>query len=487
MSALAQITKLSMNASSVETISTNARIDYILRFSKQAILIVDEQSEAYSKVGSLFLGALPVNQNACFISISVKLNDIQIRCRIIEQLFGSSLFDPEQSLAVSIFNLAQQSDEAISIVIEHAHLLSLQLMYELCQLNKICQKSNTSINVLMLGTAKAGALIVDNKALFENKMSILSANTGQLLSFKDPQFKHQSSLFEFTIFKKFLLGVTLLSIITAAIIVSLYQRDTMSFSSLPAPDTSMDKNIQQNNSLPHTDTMGSGEIFVTDTSNVTNISTALATQGSLANNEDIFISLTGQNPSLGADKYLKESIQPAKPQDIVNALALFESKTGSVEYNNLGASNKAAEPGVVVNKVDANVNSKVNRQVDKNKQLSIDKPIQANLFDATTEKRTINSAYYQQFNSGFVVQFDASRDQKVFDALVADYQDINFNGYYRLLNNDPLFVITSEHFTNRAGAEALISILPNTLKQRRPWIKSISAINNEINVFESSQ
>ncbi|NQY62353.1 MAG: hypothetical protein HRT38_01315 [Alteromonadaceae bacterium] len=474
MSALAQTTKLTMNAPTVETISTNARIDYILRFSKQAILIVDEQIEAYSKVGSLFLGALPADQNACFISISAKLNDIQIRCRIIEQLFGNSLFDPEQSLAVSIFNLAKNSDEAISIVIEHAHLLSLQLMYELCQLTKICQKTNTSINVLMLGTAKAGGLIVENKALFENKMSILSANTGQLLSFKDPLFKRKSSLFEITIFKKALIGITLLGVVTSAIIYSLYQRDSMSFSALSSSDTNTAKNIEQDKSLSLTEATGSQQVFVTNSSKGVNLTATSITQGSLASTEDILLSLTGQNKPLATVKLLKESIQPAKPEDIVNAIALFEEEIASAENINSDESNE------VVN-------------VSKRNEFIQSDIAQPSLTDSTLinstgiENKKINAQYYQQFNHGFVLQFDIFSDKKVSDVLVADYQDVNFKGYYRLLNNLTVFVITSEHFTDRAEAEALILSLPNALKQRRPWIKSISAINNEINAFESSQ
>lgn len=87
MSALAHA--IESNApESVTTISTNARVDYILRFSKHAVLVVDQDESIYSQVASQFLGSLDNDHNAAFITISPKLNDIQIRCRIVEQLFA---------------------------------------------------------------------------------------------------------------------------------------------------------------------------------------------------------------------------------------------------------------------------------------------------------------------------------------------------------------------------------------------------------------
>ena len=191
---------------SVTTISANARVDYILRFSKHAVLVVDQDANVYSQVASQFLGSLNTDHNAAFIAISPKLNDIQIRCRIVEQLFSDTLFDPEQSLAVSLINLAKQEKHAIDIVIEHAQFLTVQILHELCQLTDIAKKANYAISVLMLGTLQTGLVLANNKSLFHKKISVLSGETGQLLPLNAKVFKISKPFFEFTRFNKWMLA-----------------------------------------------------------------------------------------------------------------------------------------------------------------------------------------------------------------------------------------------------------------------------------------
>ena len=187
---------------SVTKISANARVDYILRFSKHAVLVVDQDADVYSQIASEFLGSLGNEHNAAFIPISPKFNDIQIRCRIVEQLFADTLFDPEQSLAVSLINLANQENQAIDIVIEHAQFLSVQVLHELCQLTDIAKKANYAISVLMLGTPQAGLILANNKSLFHKKISVLSGKTGQLLPLNAKIFKVSKPFFEFNRFTK---------------------------------------------------------------------------------------------------------------------------------------------------------------------------------------------------------------------------------------------------------------------------------------------
>jgi len=100
------------SANAITDINVTSRIDYSLRFTKQVVLVVGENTEDYSQVARQYLIALSSQEglqtNAAFISASSKLNNIQIRCRLIEQLFTNTLFDPEQSLAQSVLRLAQQ-------------------------------------------------------------------------------------------------------------------------------------------------------------------------------------------------------------------------------------------------------------------------------------------------------------------------------------------------------------------------------------------
>lgn len=76
-------------------ISVTARIDYNLRFSKQAVLVIADNTEQYSQLASQFLVSLsngkpsaiqldtPDNHiNVAFVAASSKLNDIQMRCRL---------------------------------------------------------------------------------------------------------------------------------------------------------------------------------------------------------------------------------------------------------------------------------------------------------------------------------------------------------------------------------------------------------------------
>ena len=128
MSALVQNIGLSNDNPSVTKISAYARIDYILRFSKQAILVIDESHQQNAALSGQFLASLSEQHNAAYISLSAKFNNIQIRCRIIEQLCTGELFDPELSLAVSVINLAKKSQQAISIVLDNAQYLSLQIL-----------------------------------------------------------------------------------------------------------------------------------------------------------------------------------------------------------------------------------------------------------------------------------------------------------------------------------------------------------------------
>lgn len=180
MSSIENTIKTFDERQSVTTISANARIDYILRFSKHAVLVIDNDSEAYSNVGNEFLASLSQDHNAAFVSISSKLNDIQIRCRIIEQLFGNSLFDPEQPLSVNVVKLSEAKNVAISIVISNAEFLSIQITHELCQLAKVAKKLNKTINVLLLGKVQAAINLSENKHLFDNKVSILLAENALL-------------------------------------------------------------------------------------------------------------------------------------------------------------------------------------------------------------------------------------------------------------------------------------------------------------------
>jgi len=457
MSALAQDNPAITSNFKVTAISANARIDYILRFSKQAILVVDEQNDIYSQVANNYLAALSDQQNACFMSISPKLNDIQIRCRIIEQLFGNALFDPEKSLAVSIFNIAKQNKEPISIVIEHAHLLSLQLMHELCQLAEIAKKAEVNISVLMLGQLQAGSLIQGNKSLFENKLSILSASSGQLLSITSAIFREKSTFWQLSISKKFLLLILLLSLFSSALVYFLSKRDTLSFSGIKLDfgfSTLLAKTEGNNNNISKNSL----------TSKAT-IAEVKISKNTFATTNEIFSTLMGHNKLKASATLEKHVIEYAQPEDIFNVLAesYTVTPTKKIARNNV---NKLQTTRPVPNST---------LGPSANQDLAIN-----------SLEKVITADYYQQYSSGYVVQFSGFRDKSTYTEFTNAHKNLQHYGYYRQLNNRPLLVITSPQLSNREDAEALILSLPATIKARSPWIKSISIVNEEINAFEST-
>ena len=140
---------------STTAISVIARIDYIQRFSEQMTVVIDKDSAVYSKVARQYLANISQESsnpemNVAFVAASSKINDIQMRCRLIEQLFANTLFDPEQSLAVSILRLAKQNNGIITVIVEHAQALSLQIKYELCQLVDTAKKTKKILMLLYL-------------------------------------------------------------------------------------------------------------------------------------------------------------------------------------------------------------------------------------------------------------------------------------------------------------------------------------------------
>ncbi|WDE04749.1 hypothetical protein SG34_026095 [Thalassomonas viridans] len=466
MSALAHQT--TENQPGVTSISVNARVDYILRFSKQAVLVVDEDSNTYSRVGSLLLGALPDDHNAAFVSIAAKLNDIQIRSRVVEQLFGGALFDPEQALTGSIIKLASEKRETISIIIEHAHLLSLQLLHELCQLAEIAKKTKLDINVVMLGQHQAGKLVAANKILFTNKLSILSAKTGQLLSLDAGIFKEAQSFFTLTFGKKAAIGLTFLLIISALVITWLYQRDSLGFSELPQ---------QQGIGLPTAaDTFVKSPSEGKGLSGQAQVSSDVAAEPVIATNLDIFKAITDPESVMQAGKQQDKQPEQALPLDVFNAVAAAE-KTDSGEEVGLNTTEIAEK---VVNKA-----PKIAEPVAVVKSESAAAAVTS--ADKALPASGINPDYFLQAEQGYVIQLAGFSYPSVFKEFIAEHPQLEYFGYYRQLKGQKMLVITSRVYASRAEAIQARENLPESVKQRGPWIKSLAAVNNEINAYQSSQ
>jgi DamX protein len=476
MSASAQAIEIPEASKSVTKISANARIDYILRFSKQAILVVDEQLEHCSTVGNQFLSNLPAHHNAAFVSISAKLNDIQVRCRLIEQLFHNEFFDPEQSIAVSLINLAKHKKQAISIVVDNAHLLSLQLIHELCQLADIAKKADYQITVLMLGSPQTGTIVANNRELFHKKLSILSAQTGQLLSINAKVFKAKHDVFNWTTKKKLLAVLAVLSLTLLGALTLVLKTEPVSFSGLTASDSDI------NNSNDVTIANAKLPLFTQGDDNQIlepvdiQVGDLVAPDKSInqASVADILRSLQGP---LGTKVNKVQEPLLALPADILKALEKNEHEQAQLNNPPSNTVNQL----IPVNDFPRLTNNPVTPPSQLNKALSISSQSPLLSFDQS------NPEYYLQFNQGFVVQIAVFSQPSAFQTFIIEHPSNQFYSYLKQLNNTPVLLVTSKVYATRAEAAQAITYLPEKIIEKQPWIKAISSVNSEIKSFQRSQ
>lgn len=442
-------------------ISVTSRIDYNLRFAKQAVLVVGNDSEQYSELASQFLVSLsnvkpsvdPLDTennhiNVAFVAASSKLNDIQIRCRLIEQLFVNTLFDPEQSLAVSVLRFAKQHGESISIVIDHAHALSLQVKYELCQLVSLAKKSKLTINVVLFGLTEAAQQLAINKSLFKNKMAVIDAESGQVISLDDKKMMLTSSTSPLPFWQKVSLASAIVIIGVVLTWVYLLIADDVNKQAFNIKEqTVLESNTSQNLAL----------LNLNDTSNSNNTRPMQKKQKA-----------TLFEPSVAASK--SSDIVQATSEEINQALMTIQLVNPIKEI--------PAEVGDVLqalavtdNKIDANVINIASKEIANQNPLV-----------------EITNNYYQtkakEYENGYVVQIAGFSDERLLKRFLSLYPEENLYSYQKQLKGKNFTVVTSKVFSNKSEARATIQLLPLQLVERKPWVKSISSVINEINTFK---
>ena len=97
------------------------------------------------------------------------------------------------------------------------------------------------------------------------------------------------------------------------------------------------------------------------------------------------------------------------------------------------------------------------------------------------------ASYYTSLQIGFVIQISGFTRLPAYQKFLPDFEGMNIKSYYRLFNQQTMLMITSEAFQSRLAAEQAIALLPSAIKAYQPWIKSVEAINNEINAYQRSQ
>jgi len=423
-------------------ISVIARIDYIQRFSKHLTVVVAENSDVYSKVARQYLAnisqtAANQDMNVAFVAASNKINDIQMRCRLIEQLFANTLFDPEKSLAVSILRLAKQNSGTITVVVEHAQALSLQIKYELCQLVDTAKKTQNNINVVIFGSEQTGKEIGQNKTIFDKKTSIVDAISGQVIALEHARFKNSPTVFK----SRIALKIGLASLLSLTIILLCWflfsEYKSVNFAALPEVKTNEFPKI-----LPQK---------IDDT----------ATQNNLASASDI------QNALLSADNSQQLLPATAERADILQALMFTQS---TVDETKTSESIEQPVLPLLQTKVTPIGNKLPSTEIQKSQINNIE-----NLPLALDEQ------YYLNSEKGYAIQITGFSDLSRLEAFIKNHNAVDYFSYQKSLNTKKFFVLTSKIYSDKTQAREALNKLPQPIKALGSFLKSVSTIKREIN------
>ncbi len=490
MSAVAHTSIEDVNIASVQlnteptvtSISVSARIDYIQRFSKQAVLVIDDNVDVYTQAARQFLinlskekSSQEANQevNVAFVSASTKLNDIQMRCRLIEQLFANTLFDPEKSLAVSILQLSKKSKDSLTIVVEHAHALSLQMKYELCQLVDVANKINSKIHVVLYGQEQAAQDAATNKSIFKNKLAIVDAKTGQLFSLEHAKFNNEKKVFTKMFWKKSTISVVSISVLIGLSWFTLIKYDNFGLSQLPvsnvkSSDKSSDKSLIMSSSKlikeDKKESMAKNFIVAKDLNE-------------LAVTADIHAAL------LGEAFVAKVENKPAQAIDILQALDLSVNKAILPATVTAEVFKPATPSLAMVNSTMSG--SEINIKPETDKQIIPAQVVnlKANELINTELPIKLTPSYYINSSTGYVVQIVGFTDMTLLARFIENNPSLEYFSYQKKLNNKVFVVLTTKVFDSQERARIALQDLPKPIIERGVWIKALSTVQVEINEF----
>jgi len=432
--------------STTTVISVTARIDYIQRFSKQMTVVIDKNTAIYSQLARQYLAHISQESskqeiNVAFVAASSKLNDIQIRCRLIEQLFANTLFDPEQSLAVSLLRLVKQNNDTITILIEHAQALSLQVKYELCQLVDVAKKTQNNINVVIFGLEQVAQEVAQNKTLFDKKTSIIDASNGQVIALDHARFKNKTSIFESGMGLKITFATLIALLIVFITWFFLAEYENFSLTNLPVkpPITEVPKIEPQEAPL-------------------------LIVRSKFASTADINLALLDQNSN-------KQLRAVAERDDILQALVFVEPT-----INNINATANIDEPASTSTSVPVLTNINITPKLVKPNEVKLYEPNQLPILPVI-----LSEQYYLNAEEGYVVQITGFTNLSKLAIFIKKNKSLEYFSYQKNLNSQQFIVLTTKIYNDKAQAIEAMNALPETIKNLGSFLKSVSTIKREIN------
>jgi len=445
------------NKKTVAAISVTARIDYIQRFSKHMTVVVDKSTTVYSQLARQYLAHISQESskqetNVAFVAASSKLNDIQMRCRLIEQLFSNTLFDPEQSLAVSVLRLVKPDSGSITVVVEHAQSLSLQIKYELCQLVDLAKKTNNNINVAIFGLEQAAQEIGQNRTIFDKKTSILCARSGQVFALDHGRFKGNSQVFK----KKSVLKLGIAGLCSVLLIglcwYILTEHNNFSLTTLPIATLAAAPSVTESNEV------------------VSPLS--LAPKVIAKNPVEQQASVSEINNALLAKSEVNSKSAAAELKDVLQALALPEQTMDALKTSQQPLSSQIA-PALAYNTAEL---------------ISSEQPLEeiVQVVDGLTEiPMILDTQYYLDAEQGYVAQIAGFSDLAKLQSFIAEHPELRYFSYERQLNGQVFMVLTTKIFSEKSQARSELNALPATVRSLGSFIKTVSIIKREINTVNN--
>jgi DamX protein len=458
---------LTIQQEEVATISVSARIDYVFKFSKQLVLAVSDNSEDCTNVSHGCLSMLAEERNTAYLSLSEKFTDIQVRCRILEQLFSSALFDPEKPLITVFEKYAGQQAQPMLIVLEQGQFLSSQLLFELCQLNEYARRHpKAEISILLTGSNQAKSLAAVNLQRLKNQLSVIDACSGQVIKVTSKDIRRHKPMTKADKSGVGLVKVTilLLSVIFLSALGFLYTNGY--FQRLFSEPQRLSSPVDQ----------PTAEFVV----NPQNTSLA-ANQISTATGEEVFTALTA------ADAPTKAVVN-ASAEDILQSLILAESTVKD-----------SAEPAVVELQVNVTSQTLAKDNLTDTDVIQTTPAKASVVFDEVVSLEPLtpelvsaglafNNHYFIAHSKGFVIQFGRFASDEVIRAYLATHQGVSeFYTYQGRLNGKSWQVLTSAVYAERSQAEKALKNLPEHILSSGVWIKSVIDVNNEIQSFLSGE